>query len=111
MRLRGDAYSDEARDAWRDLLERESAERPVFAFAKHEGVPAGDPFAGRRPGPVAGGGDDGALEARRIQSSAGSLVKIILPEGLWSTLVTSTVTSLPTAERPPSTTIIVPSWR
>jgi uncharacterized protein YecE (DUF72 family) len=46
VRLRGDAYSDEARAAWRDLLERESAERPVFAFAKHEGVPAGDPNAG-----------------------------------------------------------------
>lgn len=46
VRLRGDAYSDEVRAAWRDLLERESARRPVFAFAKHEGVPAGDPHAG-----------------------------------------------------------------
>ena len=46
VRLRGDAYSSEARDAWRDLLERESGDRPVFAFAKHEGVPAGDPHAG-----------------------------------------------------------------
>lgn len=46
VRLRGDAYSDAARAAWRDLLEREADERPVFAFAKHEGVPAGDPNAG-----------------------------------------------------------------
>lgn len=46
VRLRADAYSDGARAAWRDLLEREAAGRPVFAFAKHEGVPAGDPNAG-----------------------------------------------------------------
>ena len=46
VRLRADAYSDEARAAWRDLLRREADERPVFAFAKHEGVPAGDPHAG-----------------------------------------------------------------
>jgi len=46
VRLRGDRYGPEARDAWRDLLAREAADRPVFAFAKHEGVPAGDPFAG-----------------------------------------------------------------
>ena len=32
--------------AWRDLLEHEAADRPVYAFTKHEGVPAGDPFAG-----------------------------------------------------------------
>ena len=46
VRLRGQSYSPEARDGWRDLLRREAAERPVYAFAKHEGVPAGDPFAG-----------------------------------------------------------------
>ena len=31
---------------WRELLEREAAERPVYAFAKHEGIPAGNPHAG-----------------------------------------------------------------
>lgn len=46
VRLRADAYGDDARRGWRDLLEREAADRPVFAFAKHEGVPAGDPHAG-----------------------------------------------------------------
>ena len=46
VRLRSESYSPEARDAWRRLLEREAADRPVFAFTKHEGVPAGDPFAG-----------------------------------------------------------------
>lgn len=46
VRLRGEHYSPEARSAWRATLEREAAERPVYAFAKHEGVPAGDPFAG-----------------------------------------------------------------
>lgn len=46
VRLRADAYPGAARRGWRELLEREGAERPVFAFAKHEGVPAGDPHAG-----------------------------------------------------------------
>jgi uncharacterized protein YecE (DUF72 family) len=46
VRLRGDAYTPESRAAWLDLLQREAAERPVYVFAKHEGVPAGDPFAG-----------------------------------------------------------------
>lgn len=46
VRLRGENYSAEARSAWRHLLESEAATRPVYAFAKHEGVPAGDPFAG-----------------------------------------------------------------
>jgi uncharacterized protein YecE (DUF72 family) len=46
VRLRADRYSPEARDGWRDLLEREAAERPVYAFAKHEGLEAGDPFGG-----------------------------------------------------------------
>ena len=46
VRLRGERYSDEARRGWRELLEREAAERPVYAFAKHEGIPAGDPHAG-----------------------------------------------------------------
>jgi len=46
VRLRAEHYSDEARAGWRDLLERESDDRQVFAFAKHEGVPAGNPHAG-----------------------------------------------------------------
>jgi len=46
VRMRAEHYEPEARDAWRDLLEHEAADRPVYAFTKHEGVPAGDPFAG-----------------------------------------------------------------
>ncbi|MEW6581425.1 MAG: DUF72 domain-containing protein [Actinomycetota bacterium] len=46
VRLRAERYTPEARDGWRDLLAREAITRDVFAFAKHEGVPAGDPFAG-----------------------------------------------------------------
>lgn len=46
VRLRADRYAPQARDRWRDLLEREGAERPVYAFAKHEGLPAGDPYGG-----------------------------------------------------------------
>lgn len=46
VRLRAERYSPEAREAWRALLAREGERRPVYAFAKHEGVPAGDPFGG-----------------------------------------------------------------
>jgi uncharacterized protein YecE (DUF72 family) len=46
VRLRADRYSPEARDGWRDLLEREAADRPVYAFTKHEGLEAGDPYGG-----------------------------------------------------------------
>ncbi len=46
VRLRADRYSADARDGWLDLLQREAADRPVYAFAKHEGIPAGDPFGG-----------------------------------------------------------------
>ena len=46
VRLRAERYSDEARRGWLELLEREAAERPVYAFAKHEGIPAGNPYAG-----------------------------------------------------------------
>jgi uncharacterized protein YecE (DUF72 family) len=46
VRLRADRYSPDARDAWLGLLKREAAYRPVYAFAKHEGIPAGDPFGG-----------------------------------------------------------------
>lgn len=46
VRLRGERYDDAARAAWLELLRRESAARDVYVFAKHEGVPAGDPNAG-----------------------------------------------------------------
>jgi uncharacterized protein YecE (DUF72 family) len=46
VRLRSNRYSADARDGWLDLLRREVADRPVFAFAKHEGIPAGNPFGG-----------------------------------------------------------------
>lgn len=46
VRLRADRYSDQARRGWRELLHREAAGRPVYAFAKHAGIPAGDPFGG-----------------------------------------------------------------
>lgn len=46
VRLRAERYSEAARDRWLDLLVRESEHRDVYAFAKHEGIPAGDPFGG-----------------------------------------------------------------
>ncbi len=46
IRLRSDRYSPDARRGWLDLLRREAAERPVLVFAKHKGIPAGDPFGG-----------------------------------------------------------------
>lgn len=46
VRLRGEGYSPRTRAAWLALFEREAADRPVYVFAKHEGVPAGNPFAG-----------------------------------------------------------------
>lgn len=46
LRLRHERYTDEQRSAWRDLLNREGSGRDVFSFAKHEGVPAGDPHTG-----------------------------------------------------------------
>jgi uncharacterized protein YecE (DUF72 family) len=46
VRMRADRYDEAAREGWRELLAREAEERPVYAFAKHEGVPAGDPYAG-----------------------------------------------------------------
>ena len=42
VRLRNGVYSDAQRAAWMDLLVRESRERDVYAFVKHEdGEPAG----------------------------------------------------------------------
>jgi uncharacterized protein YecE (DUF72 family) len=46
VRLRADRYDDQAREAWRDLLVREASGRDVYVFARHEGVPAGDPHVG-----------------------------------------------------------------
>jgi uncharacterized protein YecE (DUF72 family) len=46
VRLRSESYSERTRAAWLDLLRREAEHREVFAFSKHEGVPAGDPLAG-----------------------------------------------------------------
>jgi uncharacterized protein YecE (DUF72 family) len=46
VRMKATRYDEQARVGWLDLLRREAAGRDVYAFAKHEGVPAGDPFAG-----------------------------------------------------------------
>ncbi|HWL66607.1 MAG TPA: DUF72 domain-containing protein, partial [Actinomycetota bacterium] len=46
IRLRHERYSEEQRDGWRKLLADEADKRDVYAFSKHEGVPAADPFAG-----------------------------------------------------------------
>ena len=46
VRLRTDRYSAEARDGWLRLLTTEGHGRDVFAFTKHEGIPADDPFGG-----------------------------------------------------------------
>ncbi len=46
VRMRTDRYADEERTKWAALLEREANERDVYAFAKHEGIPADDPFGG-----------------------------------------------------------------
>lgn len=46
VRMKGARYDEPARTAWLDLLRREAEGRDVYAFAKHEGVPAGDPLTG-----------------------------------------------------------------
>ena len=46
VRMRSERYSDAARTGWLELLRATAAERDVFAFTKHEGIPAGDPFGG-----------------------------------------------------------------
>ena len=46
VRLRGEHYDEQDRAAWKDLLKREAAERDVYVFAKHEGVPGDDPSRG-----------------------------------------------------------------
>lgn len=45
-RLRADRYSSEARAGWRDLLAAEAETRPVYAIARHAGLPADDPLCG-----------------------------------------------------------------
>lgn len=45
-RLRTDEYEEAQRSAWTRLLLAEGERRDVFAFAKHEGIPAGNPFGG-----------------------------------------------------------------
>ncbi|MDQ4142904.1 MAG: DUF72 domain-containing protein [Actinomycetota bacterium] len=46
VRLRAERYTDEQRQGWLELLQRESRERDVFVFSKHEGIPAGDEYGG-----------------------------------------------------------------
>lgn len=46
VRLRAERYTDAQRRRWLDLLQLESRTRNVFAFSKHEGIPAGDEFGG-----------------------------------------------------------------
>jgi uncharacterized protein YecE (DUF72 family) len=46
VRLRSDRYTPEARSGWSDLLVAQSAVRDVYVFAKHEGIPADDPYGG-----------------------------------------------------------------
>lgn len=46
IRLRTDEYAGDQRTAWYELLTAEGARRDVFAFAKHEGIAAGNPFGG-----------------------------------------------------------------
>lgn len=46
VRLRAERYTDEARKGWLDLLTKTATERDVYAFTKHEGIPAGDPYGG-----------------------------------------------------------------
>lgn len=46
VRLRAERYAAEARDRWLDLLTKTAVDRDVYAFTKHEGIPAGDPYGG-----------------------------------------------------------------
>jgi uncharacterized protein YecE (DUF72 family) len=46
IRLKGQRYPDRERAALLDVLVREAAQRPVFAFTKHKEVAPGDPHAG-----------------------------------------------------------------
>lgn len=46
VRLRSERYTEDARRQWLKMLQHEAMDRDVFAFTKHEGIPAGDPFGG-----------------------------------------------------------------
>ena len=46
VRMRTERYTEEQREGWRELLAAEGRERDVFAFTKHEGIPAADPYGG-----------------------------------------------------------------
>jgi uncharacterized protein YecE (DUF72 family) len=46
VRMRAPRYPSPKRAGWRKLLQTEAASRDVYAFTKHEGIPAGDPFGG-----------------------------------------------------------------
>ena len=46
VRLRAERYTEEQRERWLQLLAREAAERDVWAFTKHEGIPTVDPYGG-----------------------------------------------------------------
>lgn len=46
VRLKAERYDDQARDGLLDLFEREAAERDVYVFARHKGVPSDDPHTG-----------------------------------------------------------------
>jgi uncharacterized protein YecE (DUF72 family) len=46
VRLRGERYTTEQRESWRTLLTAEARDRDVYAFVKHEGIPASDPYGG-----------------------------------------------------------------
>lgn len=46
VRLRSERYTEDARRQWLKMLQHEAMGRDVFAFTKHEGIPAGDPFGG-----------------------------------------------------------------
>ncbi len=46
IRIRAPKYSGPQRKRWLDLVTGEAGERDVYAFAKHEGIPAGDPYGG-----------------------------------------------------------------
>lgn len=46
VRLRSERYEGPARAGWLDLLRKTAEERDVYAFTKHEGIPAADPFGG-----------------------------------------------------------------
>lgn len=46
VRLRAERYGARERDGWLELLTSEARARDVYVFAKHEGIPAGDPYGG-----------------------------------------------------------------